>query len=47
MHSFILRVNDVVVAGTVTVSTKITAMPRPRAVSTFLEQAKNEHIPKK
>jgi hypothetical protein len=33
--------------GTVIVNTKITANPRPVAVSTFFEQAKNEHIPKK
>ena len=27
--------------------TNITAIPRPIAVDTFLETAKNEHIPKK
>jgi len=34
-------------AGVVTVNTNITAKPKPTAVSTFFEQAKNEHIPKK
>jgi hypothetical protein len=33
--------------GTVIPFTKITAMPRPIDVSTFLEIAKKEHIPKK
>lgn len=27
--------------------TKITATPKPKAVFTFLDTAKNEHIPKK
>lgn len=34
-------------AGTVINITKMTAMPNPNEVFTFLEMAKNEHIPKK
>jgi hypothetical protein len=34
-------------AGTVMVWTKITARPSPVAVSIFLEQARNEHMPRK
>ena len=34
-------------SGTVSVLTKITALPKPIDVSIFLDIAKNEHIPKK
>ena len=34
-------------SGTVTSKTKVTAKPSPIAVSTFLETAKKEHMPKK
>ena len=34
-------------AGRVIVNTKITANPRPMAVSTFLEHARKEHMPRK
>ena len=33
--------------GRVTRITKITAIPRPKAVLTFFDTARNEHIPKK
>src|SRR5512135_1107202 len=34
-------------SGTVSTCTKITATPSPSAVSTFFEQARNEHMPRK
>tara|TARA_B100000959_G_scaffold125477_1_gene131721 strand:- start:3193 stop:3309 length:117 start_codon:yes stop_codon:yes gene_type:complete len=34
-------------AGAVMVRTNITAKPRPMDVSTFLDIARNEHIPRK
>jgi hypothetical protein len=33
--------------GRVTTSMKVTAIPRPKAVFTFLETARNEHMPRK
>ncbi len=33
--------------GTVTPNTNTTAIPRPKAVFTFFEIARNEHMPKK
>jgi hypothetical protein len=33
--------------GTVMASTKITAQPNPKAASTFLEQPRNVHMPRK
>ena len=33
--------------GAVIPKTNVTAMPRPTAVSTFLDTARNEHIPRK
>ena len=33
--------------GTVTVSTKMTAAPRPMAVETRFDTARNEHMPRK
>jgi hypothetical protein len=34
-------------SGTQTASTKMTAAPRPMAVSTFFETARKEHMPRK
>ncbi len=34
-------------SGTVSTCTNTTATPRPKAVSTFFEQARNEHMPRK
>ena len=34
-------------SGTVSTCTNTTATPRPSAVSTFFEQARNEHMPRK
>ena len=34
-------------SGTVSTCTKTTATPSPSAVSTFFEQARNEHMPRK
>ena len=35
------------VMGSATVSTNVTAMPRPNAVLTFFDTARNEHMPRK
>lgn len=37
----------IALSGVVSVRTKTTASPRPMAVSTFFETARNEHIPRK
>ena len=45
--SFSTNSNNNQLTGTVNVNTKVTAIPRPRAVLTFFETAKNEHMPRK